>query len=262
MRAFAIVILVIALAVASWAPAAAAPGAAAERSGKITADRLNLRGSPSTSGEVVGSLTRDEVVTILDEQGEWYHIQMPDGRDGWAAAKYVQVTSETPGGSPATGSGPAGSEEAKQAMTPAAATPHSEGGGSVIRGVLKWGCLLGAGVCGYLSYDEYTKGNSSYDDYEARYKELTPPVGSHSYEEALALAEPLRVEAEDHDQKSKNYAIAAGVLGAAFLVQELFLGGKDDDQAARIPAEVSPAALLACDLRGGQVRAAVTLARF
>jgi hypothetical protein len=260
MRAFAIVILVVGFMLGCGAAAFAETDAPAERPAKITADRLNLRDAPSTSGAVVGSMVQGDEVTILEEQGEWYNVRLADGQTGWAAAKFIQVIAGEPAETPKASKRESSSGGAKAAMT-GKEERHQGGGGSVIGSVIKWGCLLGAGVCGYLSYSESTKGDDSYDDYKARYAELTPPQGTWSPQAALEDAEHFRLDAEDHDSSSKTFAIAAGGLGAAFLVQQLFLG-KDGDQAANGPTEPAEAPLLACGLRQGQLRAAVTLARF
>jgi hypothetical protein len=259
MRALAVVILVVGFVLGGWATAAAETGAPAERPAKVTADRLNLRGSPSTTGEVVGSMVRDDAVTILEEQGEWYRLRLEGGQTGWAARKFIQViteapaeTSETPTPGPSHGG-------AKEAVTPRAEKKGGGGGGSFIGSAFKWGCLLGAGACGYLAYSENSQGNDSYDEYKAEYKRL---VGNgQNPTQALKKTEYLRVAAEDHDKTAQTYAIAAGGLGAAFLVQQLFFG-KHHDEAAIETGRPATEPLLACGLRQGQLRAAVTLARF
>ncbi len=260
MRAFAIVILVVGFMLGCGVAAFAQTDAPAERPAKVTADRLNLRSAPSTSGDVVGSLVQGTELTILEEQGEWYNVRLADGQTGWVSAKYVEVLSGLPVETPQKSKEGSSSGPARTAVT-AHAEKEDGGGGSVLGAVVKWGCLLGAGVCAYLSYDESTKGDDSYDAYKARYAELTPPQGTWTPEAALIEAEPFRLDAEDHDSSSKTFAIAAGGLGAAFLVQQLFLG-KHNDQAANESAEKTEAPLLACGLRQGQLRAAVTLARF
>lgn len=260
MRALAVVILVAGLVLGGWASAAAETGAPAERPGKVTADRLNLRGTPSTTGEVVGSMVRDDAVTILDEQGEWYRLRLADGLTGWAARKYIQIiaeapteTSETPRAEPAV-------PQAREVMKPRA-EKRGGGGGSFLGGVFKWGCFLGAGACGYLAYSESSQGNDSYDEYKKKYNRLITIVPPLSETQAAKKAEYLRVAAEDHDKKAQTYIYAAGGLGALFLVQAVFFG-KHHDQAVRETARPEDEPLVACGLRQGQLRAAVTLARF
>ena len=150
-------------------------------------------------------------------------------------------------------------------MTPRAEKPvegEGAGGGSFIGSVFKWGCFLGAGACGYLAYSEHTQGNDSYDEYEAKYAALIPPQGTSTPESALRKAEPLRLDAEDHDKNANTFIYAAGGLGVAFLVQQLFFGKGGDDRAGQETTAPADAPLLACGLRQGQLRAAVTIARF
>jgi uncharacterized protein YgiM (DUF1202 family) len=261
MRVLAIVILVTGFILGGWATASAEAGAAAERPGKVTADRLNLRGSPSTTGDVVGSMARDDTVTIIEEQGEWYRLRLENGQTGWAAKKFVQVVTDNPTENSETSGTPApksSGDGAKEAVTKPAAK-QGGGGGSFIGAVFKWGCLLGAGACGYLAYSENSKGNDLYDDYKAEYARLVKT--GHTTAQALNRAEPLRLDAKDHDKKSETYQIAGGGLLALFLVQEFFFN-KHHDQAATQTNRSPDQPLLACGLRQGQLRAAVTLARF
>jgi hypothetical protein len=261
MRALAVVILVAGFILGGWATAAAETSAPAERPGKVLADRLNLRGSPATTGEVVGSMVRDDTVTIIEEQGEWYRLRLEGGQTGWAARKFIQIVAETPTEASETATPEPSHDKAKKAVAPRT-EKQGGGGGSFIGSVLKWGCLLGAGACGYLAYNEHTQGNDSYDEYKAKFAALAPPGSSVATQKsALNKAEYLRVAAEDHDKTSQTYMYAAGGLGAAFLVQQLFFG-KHHDQAALENGRLANEPLLACGLRQGQLRAAVTFARF
>jgi hypothetical protein len=259
MRALAVVVLVTGFILGSWATAAAEANAPAERPAKVIADRLNLRGSPSTTAAVVSSMARDDAVTIIEEQGEWYRLRLPGGQTGWAARKYIQITADAPTGTTETPTPESSHDRAREVVTPRA--EKREGGGSFIGSVLKWGCFLGAGACGYLAYHEHTQGNDSYDAYKERYAALTPPQGNSTPESALLAAEPLRLAAKDHDKKANTYIYAAGGLGAAFLVQQIFFG-KHHDQAALETGRPGSEPLLAGGVRQGEFRAAVTFARF
>lgn len=54
---------------------------------------LNLRNSPSTSGEIIKTLENKEKVEYLNEQGNWYEIK--SGSDqGWAFSDYIITASE------------------------------------------------------------------------------------------------------------------------------------------------------------------------
>lgn len=227
-------------------PAVAVAGKDDGKKMRVTATSLNVRSGPGTQNAVVASVPKDGVVTVLEEQGEWCRVRLSDGREGWAAAKYLE---------------PAGDEkvpektEPQRREEPRTEAPRVEkaekpsgGGGSAFGSILKWGSLAGAVVCGGLAYSEKSKGDDTYEEYKDFYN-----AGK------LDEAEEKWSETGDHDDKAQMYAIVGGGLFGLFLLQQFVLGGGDDDQTGAAPARDLP---LAWDPRSGEVRLGVTLARF
>lgn len=58
----------------------------------ILADRLNVRKEPSSTALKTGYLEAGEVVSVLEDLGDWIHIQYTDTVDGYVAKEYVQLT--------------------------------------------------------------------------------------------------------------------------------------------------------------------------
>ncbi len=50
-------------------------------------DYLNVRSTPSTEGEIVGKIENEAVVTVLEQDGDWYRIQT-DTLEGYCKAEY------------------------------------------------------------------------------------------------------------------------------------------------------------------------------
>ncbi len=62
---------------------------------KITASALNVRSKNSTSGQIMGVLSKGTVVSYSGEDNGWYKISYK-GTVGWISAKYAEVTSAAP----------------------------------------------------------------------------------------------------------------------------------------------------------------------
>ena len=58
---------------------------------------VNLRGTPSTSGQWLGAYTRGTWMRILGESGNFYRVRTPDGKTGYMHMDYVAVTSVAKG---------------------------------------------------------------------------------------------------------------------------------------------------------------------
>jgi uncharacterized protein YraI len=110
------------------APAAVAPAPAAQPARvQVSADRLNVRESPSPAGAVVAQVTRG---TTLDRvgvsaDGQWVQVRGP-GASGWISAQYATPVS-------------AASAAPAQAPSPPAAAPSS--GGGIAGQTLAYRCL-------------------------------------------------------------------------------------------------------------------------
>jgi len=49
----------------------------------VTAAMVNIRSGPAMSHDVVSRVKKDEALEFLGEQGEWFQVQLTDGRHGW-----------------------------------------------------------------------------------------------------------------------------------------------------------------------------------
>jgi len=56
----------------------------------------NVRAAPSTTGEVVASVTRGAEVTPLQQQGKWTKIRLPDKREGWVFSEFLDQSEKAP----------------------------------------------------------------------------------------------------------------------------------------------------------------------
>jgi uncharacterized protein YgiM (DUF1202 family) len=66
----------------------------------ITSPLVHVRSGPGMSHESIRQLKRDDVVEFLDEQGEWFQVQLGGGRAGWV---HRNVASKHAPGDGATG---------------------------------------------------------------------------------------------------------------------------------------------------------------
>ncbi|WP_144552848.1 SH3 domain-containing protein [Peribacillus simplex] len=56
--------------------------------GRVNATKLNVRSKPSTSGKVLGSLKKNQIVTVITNSSSWYKIQY--GKEtGYVYGKYL-----------------------------------------------------------------------------------------------------------------------------------------------------------------------------
>ena len=56
----------------------------------VTGNTVNFRAGPTTTDEVVGSLSRGEVVTAIGPRsGDWVEIRDDNGRTGFVSAKFL-----------------------------------------------------------------------------------------------------------------------------------------------------------------------------
>ena len=62
----------------------------AAESGIVTADRLNVRASASTTADVLGKLAQNQTVTLEEKTGDWYKITY-NGTMGYINSGYVKV---------------------------------------------------------------------------------------------------------------------------------------------------------------------------
>lgn len=64
---------------------------------KVTGVTVNLRSGPSTSAAIVGSAVKDEILTLLAAEGEWYKVKNAEGTICYLAAYLAEKVASTPG---------------------------------------------------------------------------------------------------------------------------------------------------------------------
>ena len=98
----------------------------------VNGDILNIRSGPGTNYSVINQAGKGNVFSVLDEDGDWYQVQVSYGTTGWVAGWLVTRQVITPPQAVA----PAPPEAAPAAQTPAAApsTPNDVGRTGVIAG--------------------------------------------------------------------------------------------------------------------------------
>lgn len=64
------------------------------KSGTTTTDSVNLRNKPSTSSDVIKSLSKNESLEVLEENGDFYKV-LYKGRVGYVSKKFVSVAGES-----------------------------------------------------------------------------------------------------------------------------------------------------------------------
>lgn len=65
--------------------------------GMVSSEQANIRDNSSSSGSVIGSVTKGSSLVILDEKNDWYRIQTENGTDGWVAKWMVSTKNLAPG---------------------------------------------------------------------------------------------------------------------------------------------------------------------
>lgn len=63
----------------------------ADSTGVVTTSKLNLRSGPSTKYRVIGSLSRNNSVTILSSSYGWHKVRLSNNKEGWASGKYIKI---------------------------------------------------------------------------------------------------------------------------------------------------------------------------
>lgn len=86
----AITMLLTAVLMLSFAlPAFAADTSSTAGTVKITSGSLNVRAAASTSSSVIASLYKDETVTLLQKNGDFWKIEYADGKTGYVHSNYI-----------------------------------------------------------------------------------------------------------------------------------------------------------------------------
>lgn len=66
-----------------------------EKTAKASKDNINIRLQPNESCPVLGQIHKNEIVTILSDNGEWYKIEPAGNSFGWIHKKFVNKNAET-----------------------------------------------------------------------------------------------------------------------------------------------------------------------
>lgn len=68
---------------------------AANVTGTVTANILNVRSGASTSNSVVGQVSEGEKVEILSSDDGWYKIEYDNNKTGWSSSDYITKNNST-----------------------------------------------------------------------------------------------------------------------------------------------------------------------
>jgi LCP family protein required for cell wall assembly len=56
----------------------------------VTGEYVNVRSKPGTDSAVIGQVYAGQILTVLDQLGDWYYIRTPDGMLGYVSASLVK----------------------------------------------------------------------------------------------------------------------------------------------------------------------------
>jgi hypothetical protein len=66
-------------------------GATVFQSGMINGDDVNLRAEPGPYGHIITTLPNRLAVSVVEQSGRWYKVELPDGRTGWIYRQFIEV---------------------------------------------------------------------------------------------------------------------------------------------------------------------------
>lgn len=78
------------------APPAPAPPSDKHETRYVTASSLNVRSSPSTSGEIVAKIGNAHEIAVIDSSNGWLLVQLAAGVQGWVSEQYTSRTKVAP----------------------------------------------------------------------------------------------------------------------------------------------------------------------
>ncbi|MCA4157915.1 SH3 domain-containing protein [Priestia megaterium] len=61
---------------------------------KVTASKLNVRSGAGTNYGIIGSVVKDQMLSVVSKSGSWYKINY-NGRTGYVSSDYVQASGKT-----------------------------------------------------------------------------------------------------------------------------------------------------------------------
>ncbi len=59
--------------------------------GVVTATRLNVRSGPATTNSIIHVLWQGNKLKVTGQSGDWYKIQLSDGRIGWVSKAFLSI---------------------------------------------------------------------------------------------------------------------------------------------------------------------------
>lgn len=127
-------------------PKPAAPAAAPAKpvTKKVTASSLNIRTLPSTSGKVVTTVKKNDIVTVLKTQGTWLNIKTGKGLTGWAASQYLTDAGTAQNQNGQTGTPPPAAPSGKVTLLQTSNIRSGPGTSSPVISTLMGGTVLDA----------------------------------------------------------------------------------------------------------------------
>ncbi|WP_432774888.1 stage II sporulation protein P [Brevibacillus gelatini] len=58
---------------------------------EVTVDQLNIRSTPGTTSQIIGTITKATRLPIVQGQKEWTQVKLSNGKTGWVNNKYVKM---------------------------------------------------------------------------------------------------------------------------------------------------------------------------
>lgn len=76
-------------------PASSKAGTIKTLRARIVGDNVNIRRTPSTSGDVITTVDDGIIGKILDREGNWYKLRFPKGTEAWVRGDFLKPVSTT-----------------------------------------------------------------------------------------------------------------------------------------------------------------------
>ena len=61
------------------------------KTGTVTATKLNLRSGPSKTSSIVSTLKKGQSLSILEISGNWYNVKAENDNSGWVSSTYISI---------------------------------------------------------------------------------------------------------------------------------------------------------------------------
>ena len=67
------------------------PSVAAVMPAERVRSRVNVRAHPSSASQIVTALAVGERAQLLGREGDWYHVRLPNGHEGYVSADWTRT---------------------------------------------------------------------------------------------------------------------------------------------------------------------------